>query len=155
MSSLLGRTVVRLSGLLIFPAVLAAASPGAPFTGSWETNAAKSQGAASKITSLTIQEAGDHIKVESVTSKGDAAVKTEFSCTTNGKECEFDDAGHKSKISMWYNGPALVAMKTDGPESDSASQWKLEVSSDGKTLTLTLSHILPAGNDETLVFDKK
>jgi hypothetical protein len=31
----------------------------------------------------------------------------------------------------------------------------MQVAPDGKVLTVAVSHILPAGKDETLVFDKK
>jgi hypothetical protein len=156
MSSLFGRTAMLLSGLiLVLPGMLIAASAAAPFAGSWVLNAAKSEGD-SKLTELTIHLSPDgQVKFDSVLHKGDADVKAEFECTTNGKDCEWDQSGHKSKVSMWFNGPALVVMKSDGPAEDSASQWKLEAAADGKTLTLTLSHILPDGKDETLVFDKK
>jgi hypothetical protein len=156
MLALPGQTLVVLSGLfLAIPLAFGGGSSGAPFAGAWTLNAAKTQAADGRFNAITIEESGDHLKVESTARKGDSVVKTQFACTTNGKDCDFDEAGHKSKVSMWYNGTALVIMKTDGPESDSASQWKLEVASDGKTLTLTLSHILPAGNDEVFAFDKK
>lgn len=89
------------------------------------------------------------------TKRGDSVVAAEFTCATNGKECEFDEGGHKSKVSLYFNGPVLVVFKTDGPENDSASQWNMQLGPDGKLLTVTVSHILPAGKDETLVFDKK
>jgi hypothetical protein len=145
-----------LAGLAVsFPGVLSAGSQGAPFTGTWEMNSSKSQASDARSTTLTIQEIGDKIKIASNTKKGDSVVTTEFTCAPNGKECEFDEGGHKSKISLYFNGPVLVAFKTDGPDSDSASQWNLQVSPDGKVLTVAITHILPAGKDETLVFDKK
>jgi len=145
-----------LAGLaLLSPEVLSATSQGAPFAGTWEMNSSKSQVSDARSMTLTIQEISDKIKVASNTKKGDSVVTTEFTCAPNGKECEFDEGGHKSKISLYFNGPVLVAFKTDGPDSDSASQWNLQVSADGKVLTVGVSHILPAGKDETLVFDKK
>jgi hypothetical protein len=145
-----------LAGLaLVFPTGLAADSQGAPFTGTWEMNAGKSQVSDARSTTLSIQEIGDKIKVASSTKKGESVITSEFTCAPNGKECEFDEGGHKSKVSLYFNGPVLVVFKTDGPESDSASQCNMQVSADGKILTATVSHILPAGKDETLVFDKK
>jgi hypothetical protein len=145
-----------LAGLaLVFPMVLAADSQGAPFTGTWEMNASKSQLSDARSTTLSIQEVGDKIKVASSTKKGESVITTEFTCAPNGKECEFDEGGHKSKVSLYFNGPVLVVFKTDGPEADSASQCNMQISADGKSLTATVSHILPAGKDETLVFDKK
>lgn len=144
-----------LAGLaLVFPEVLPA-SQAAPFTGTWEMNAGKSQLSDTRSTTLTVQESGDKIKISSSTRKGDSVVTVEFTCSTNGKECEFDEGGHKSKVSLYFNGPVLVVFKTDGPETDSASQWNMQVDSGGKLLTVAISHILPAGKDETLVFDKK
>jgi len=149
-------SVLILAGLAFaFAAVLSADSQGAPFTGTWEMNASKSQVSDARSTSLVVQQIGDKIKIVATTKKGDAVTTTEFVCPTNGKECEFDEAGHKSKISLYFNGPALEVFKTDGPEADSASQWNLQVAPDGKSLTMAVSHILPAGKDETLFFDKK
>jgi hypothetical protein len=140
---------------LAFAAVLSADSPGAPFTGTWEMNASKSQLSDPRSTTLVIQPAQDKIKITATTKKGDSVVTTEFTCPTNGKECEFDEGGHKSKLSLYFNGPNLEIFKTDGPETDSASQWNMQAAPDGKSLTIVVSHILPAGKDETLVFDKK
>jgi hypothetical protein len=145
-----------LAGLaLVVPEVLPADSQGAPFTGTWEMNANKSQLSDVRSITLTIQEIGDKIKISSSTKKGDSIVTGEFTCATNGKECEFDEGGHKSKVSLYFNGAVLVVFKTDGPENDSASQWNMQIAPQGKLLTVGVSHILPAAKDETLVFDKK
>jgi hypothetical protein len=153
---LLARAACVLAGLaLVVPEVLPADSQNAPFTGTWEMNASKSQISDGRSTTLTVEQAADKIKITSSTKKGDSVVSTEFTCATNGKECEFDEGGHKSKVSLYFNGPVLVVFKTDGPENDSASQWNMQVGPDGKLLTVAVSHILPAGKDETLVFDKK
>lgn len=150
------QVIITLAGLVLaFPAVLPADSQGAPFTGTWEMNATKSQISDARSTALVIQQVGDKIKIAATTKKGDSSIATEFTCPTNGKECEFDEGGHKSKISLYFNGPALEIFKTDGPDTDSASQWNMQVGPDGKSLTIAVSHILPAGKDETLVFDKK
>jgi hypothetical protein len=143
---------ISLFTLLLLAAVASADSAG--LAGNWVANAVNSQAADFKLSSLTIQQVNDNWKIASVARKGDAAVKTEFTCTTNGKDCEFGDSGHKGKVSMWYNGPALLILLTEGAAGDVVFQWKLEASADHKTLTLTLSHILPGGNDETLAFDK-
>ncbi len=150
------RAAVILAGLaLTFWAALPAGSQGAPFMGTWELNASKSQLSDVRSTTLVIQPAGDKIKIAATTKKGDSVVTAEFTCPTSGKECEFDEGGHKSKISLYFNGPVLVVFKSDGPDTDSASQWNMQVAPDGKVLTMAVSHILPAGKDETLVFDKK
>jgi hypothetical protein len=155
MKRLTGAACVLAGLALVVPEVLRPASQAAPFTGTWETNASKSQISDGRSVTLTIQEMADKIKIASSTKKGDSVVTVEFTCPTNGKECEFDEGGHKSKVSLYFNGPILVVFKTDGPENDSASQWNMQVGPDGKLLTVTVSHILPTGKDETLVFEKK
>lgn len=155
MKRLMGAACALAGLALVFSEVLPAASQAAPFTGTWEMNAGKSQLSEARSTTLTVQESGDKIKIASSTKKGDSVVTIEFTCSTNGKECEFDEGGHKSKVSLYFNGPVLVVFKTDGPENDSASQWNMQVDPGGKLLTVAVSHILPAGKDETLVFDKK
>ncbi len=80
---------------------------------------------------------------------------SQFSCDVGGSQCDFDEAGRKAKVSLWYNGPALVILKTDGPKEDSVTQWKLDLSPDGKTLTVEFTHIEPNDKSESLVFDKK
>ncbi len=140
---------------LVVSEVLSADSQSAPFTGTWEMNVNKSQLSDARSVTLTVQEIGDKIKIASSTKKGDSVTSAEFTCPTNGKECEFDEGGHKSKVSLYFNGPVLVVFKTDGPENDSASQWNMQLAPDRKLLTVAVSHILPAGKDETLVFDKK
>ncbi|MGH9581731.1 MAG: hypothetical protein ACRD4O_02205, partial [Bryobacteraceae bacterium] len=59
-----------------------------------------------------------------------------------------------AKVSLWYDGSALVILKTDGPSDDSVTQWRLALSANGKTLSVDLTHIVPQKSPEKLVFDK-
>src|ERR1700681_2718744 len=36
---------------------------------------------------------------------------SDFECAPTGSECEVKDAGKSAKVSLWYNGPALVEME--------------------------------------------
>jgi hypothetical protein len=105
---------------------------------------------------LTIDNSSSKIKMVQVVRDKDGKEATyEFTCEAGGGECQFDDAGHKAKVTLWYSGPSLVVLTTDGPKEDASNEWTLKVSPDQKTLTLELEHIDPMGKVETLVFSKK
>jgi hypothetical protein len=125
------------------------------FTGTWEMDAAKSQVADGRTVTLVIETLAATYKIDrTVREKGGQETSTQFACGF-GKECEFSEGSHKSKIMAWYDGPSLTVCKTGGPAADVSNEWKLELSPDKKTLTVTVSHLDPNGKDETLVFDKK
>ena len=125
-------------------------------SGSWQMDTAKSQVSDGRDVTLVIETVSGKIKISS-SSKDKAGKETtgELLCAPDGKECEFDEGGHKSKVSMWFAGPSLNMAKTDGPVGDVVNEWKLDMSADGKVLTLTVNHIDPTGADETLVFNTK
>lgn len=125
-------------------------------SGTWEMDPTKSKVADGRTVTLVIESVANKIKLSS-SSKDNGGKETtaEFTCAPDGKECEFVEAGHKSKMSMWFMGDSLNVAKTDGPPGDVVNEWKLQMSPDGKVLTLTVTHIEPAGADETLVFGKK
>ncbi len=134
---------------------LAAPSKHAALIGSWNMDAAKSQVADGRDVSLTIDLAGDIMKFAMTAKKGGASTTSQFACDTgSGAECPFEEAGHKSKISVYFNGDVLNIWKSDGPAGDVSAQWKVEISPDGKVLTATVSHLEPAAKDEVLVFGK-
>src|SRR4051794_28614084 len=59
----------------------------------------------------TIQETDDGMRItESL--KGETLM--DLRCNTLGKECEVKDEGKHAKISLWFNGPKLVAMESRG-----------------------------------------
>jgi hypothetical protein len=125
-------------------------------SGTWQLDTAKSQANQhdEKVT-LTIQDHAHTIQFKRVVQEGGGKeVISQFTCQTGGKECDFDEGGHKAKVSLWYDGAALVILKTDGPKEDSVTQWRLELSPDGKTLDVDLTHIVPEENEEKLVFNK-
>jgi hypothetical protein len=157
MSHSLKNALLTFMGIvLVCPALLLAAdSKASAFVGTWVMNPKASNITDGREITMTIQEVNGQVKVETVIHKGGTVTKTEFGCGTNGKDCEFEESGHKSKISMWFNGSDLVCCKTGGPETDEVSQWKMEVSPDSKTLKVMLSHITPAAKDEVLVYDRK
>jgi hypothetical protein len=59
-------------------------------------------------------------------------------------------------MSVYYNGPKLVAIERIGKDSDIVTKRIYELSEDGKTLTIEVNQMVPP-RDETdkLVFVKK
>lgn len=136
--------------------LLMAAPPTPNFSGTWELDAAKSQGEEGRTITVTIQDASGKINFKRVVRQRDGKEETsQFSCEVGGNQCDFNEGGRIAKVSLWYNGPALMILKTDGPKEDSVTQWKLELSPDGKTMNVEFTHIEPNDKSENLVFDKK
>lgn len=140
---------------VVIPALLVAqATPN--LSGNWAMDPAKSELADGRVLTLTIEQSAAKIKVDGV-SKDKAGVEAQlhFVCGTNGATCDFDDAGHKSKVALWYNGAELIACKTEGPAGDAVNEWHMKLSADGKTLNVDVEHVDPTGKAETMVFTKK
>ena len=140
----------------VVPLLLSADSGNPKFAGAWEMDPAKSQVGDGRLVTLTIENLANKIKMVRVVRDKDGKEETsQFVCGTAGSECEYDEGAHKAKVSVWYNGPALVVLKTDGLKEDASDEWTMKLSRDTEILTVALEHIDPAGKDETLVFSKK
>ncbi|MGH9610303.1 MAG: hypothetical protein ACRD34_11590 [Bryobacteraceae bacterium] len=139
----------------LFGSLLLAQQP-PDLSGNWQLNAAKSQAnVQDQSVTLSIQDHSPKIQFKRVVQgAGGHSVVSAFTCQIGGQQCDFDEGGHKAKVSLWYDGPALVILKTDGPKNDSVTQWQLSLSSDGKSMNVTLTHIVPNENPEKLVFSK-
>ena len=147
------RSVAMLATVLLVPAAVRADAP--KFSGSWQMDEAKSQVADGRVVTLVIDASETVVKIgQTIKTKAGQESSTQFSVTM-GKECDYNEGSHKSKLVAWYAGPSLNIVKSDGPPGDIANQWVLQLSPDQKTLTLTFSHVDPAGKDETLVFSRK
>jgi hypothetical protein len=145
-----------LAASLVSPFLVSADSGNPNFTGNWQMDAAKSQVEDGRLVNLSIENVSNKIKmVRVVREKDGKEVTSQFVCGTGGTECEYDEGGHKAKISLWYNGPALVVLKTEGPKEDASDEWTMKLSSDTHTLTVGLEHIDPTSKEETLVFSKQ
>ena len=126
------------------------------FSGTWQLDSAKTPDAEGRTVTYTIQDAAGKINFTRVVHERDGKeVTSQFTCETGGNQCDFDEGGHKAHVSLWYNGSALMILKTDGPREDSVTQWKLELEPGGKSLKVGFEHIEPTDKAETLVFDKK
>ncbi len=143
-----------IGSLLLAATILMAQNPN--MTGSWEMDAAKSHVSDGRTVTLAIESMTNKLKVDSlIHDKAGKEVNADFTCAPDGKECEFNEGGHKSRVSMWFSGDSLNVAKTDGPAGDVVDEWKMQMSPDGKVLTLSITHIDPDGPAETLVFNKK
>jgi hypothetical protein len=49
-----------------------------------------------------------------VTQLEGSAPIADFNCSTDGQDCDIKISGHKAKVSMYYNGSALVQLETKG-----------------------------------------
>jgi hypothetical protein len=142
------------ASLFFAAAILSAQQP--KFDGNWQMDSAKSQVTDGRVVNLTIVTVADGIKMTIKTKKNDGEeVTSEFTSKLNGKACEMAEQGHTSKLTVWYNGPTLNACKENGPAGDVTSTWKFELSPDKQSMKMTINHLDPAANDETIVFNKK
>ena len=93
----------------------------------------------------------DDSSIQITESEEGASKKTELKCTTDGKQCKV--GGDKATASFWYNGPMLVEMESKG---DRVMRYRMKLSSDGNTLTVDTTSIVPkATQDDVLVFRKQ
>lgn len=154
MSTVWGRFLLALP--LFSVSLLIAADTDKPkMTGTWELDQAKSQLEHDPGSlQLVLQDVSGKIQFTRTihTSEGKDLV-AKFECTAGGPDCAFDEAGHKSKVSLWYQGAVLVILKTEGPSDDEVTQWTLKL--DNRTLQIEVSHITPVGKTETMVLNRK
>jgi hypothetical protein len=125
------------------------------FSGTWHLDAASSQ-IHSRVSSDLVwkidQRDEDIHFVESGTEKGGSL---DVTCGTRGADCKTKEAGKPVTVSFWYNGPALVEMETEG-KGEEVTKKKMQLSPDGSSLIVDVTHILPEGRSpEKLVLKKQ
>jgi hypothetical protein len=149
-----GYSVAGAALLFVF-AVHLSADP-TNFSGHWQLQQDKSQNNdEEKTVSLDIQQQGSQIKFSRMYRERDGReVTTQFTCSTDGTKCNFDEDGHKANVSLWYDGPDLVVLKTNGDKRDSTVEWHLRLASDGKTLTVSREILEPSEKTIKLVFNR-
>jgi hypothetical protein len=117
----------------------------AKLMGKWQQSdgeeAAKATWALEEVTADSIR----------VTNSSGGQTVTEFECNTVGKECTVKDAGRKSKVSLWFNGPKLVEMETKGAQ---VVKRRFSITGDGDVMELETMPIAPAGKVETSHFKR-
>jgi len=133
------------AALLIVAVPFLADEPARPsFSGTWQLVPASSE-IHSRISNdlvWTIDQKDEDIHfVESGDEKGG---KLEITCGTRGADCKTKEAGKAVTISFWYNGAALVEMETEG-KGEAVTKKKMQLSGDGSSLIVDVTHILPEG----------
>jgi hypothetical protein len=154
------QTGLILVGLLFL--VAGAAAQGKPnFSGDWKLNASKSNfGQMPAPTSLTqkITHADPSLKVQTAQSGDFGDINSDFSFTTDGKECQnaVGDMFKMTSTVKWDGDILLFDSKMDiqGNAMSGTDKWSL--SPDGKTLTVQRHFVSPMGEgDAVIVMDKQ
>jgi hypothetical protein len=65
-----------------------------------------------------------------------------------------EDGTDKANVSVYYNGPVLVVLKTNGRKGDSVTKCRLSPTSTGDSIAVEVIHIDRQGKTEKLVFSK-
>ena len=126
------------------------------FSGNWRLDSAQSPEANGAVITVSIQNDGGKIKYErTVRERNGRQLTARFTCAADGSQCDLDENGHKAKVSLWYDGSALMILKTNGPKEDETTERRLELSPDGKTLTVQFTNVAGNGKPEKLVFTKE
>jgi hypothetical protein len=122
---------------LAVPAVAGDLEQRQKLAGSWQES-----GAAPKT--WILEETGDNVRITE-TANGQKLV--EYECNTLGKECEVKESGKHAKVSMWFNGPRLVAMEVRGND---VVKRRFQASEDGAGMKIEVIPIAPAGKPEVI-----
>ena len=129
------------------------------FSGTWKLDPAQSPDVHGAMITLTIKtdDAGkiSYERLMKQTDGKQAVVRV--TCSPGGKDCSLDENGQKAKVSLWYDGSALMILKTGGPKQDATTERRLELSPDGNTLKVQFTNLDldSSSKPETLVFTKQ
>ncbi len=143
---------------LIFGCAYGHAADRPNYSGQWELDPASSPNANGAAISLRIEDDSGKITYQrSLTQRDGKKVDAHFTCSLGGAQCEFDENGHKASVSLWYDGSALMILKTNGPKEDATIERRLELSPDGKTLKVQFTNLDTDSNgkSEVLVFKQQ
>src|ERR1700733_9842386 len=136
---------VALSTLLLAGSALVADDTArAKLVGKWQ----QSEGNGGPGSTWTLENMGDSIHV--INSNPTKTIE-EFDCNTLGKECAVKNAGHKSKVSLWFNGAALIELETTGNQ---VVKRRFTVTGNGDTMDLETIPIVPGGQPDTIHFKR-
>jgi hypothetical protein len=127
-------------------------------SGSWQWNPSRSDLPAAKIAGLTwvIDQNEDALHVSEIAKQPDGKeVKSDFHCTTDGKECSVKVDGQSAKVSFWYNGATLVELESKGSSRQMIVKRRLQLSADGKSMNVELIPVVGASQAGKMVFEKQ
>jgi hypothetical protein len=135
--------------LLLVTGAISFAQDHPNFSGNWQLDSTKSEGASAKTMALAIQQNDDKIAVTS----DEEGKSTSFECATNGQNCKVK--GEPAQVSMYYNGPTLVELDMEGHNGEHVIKKRLHISDGGKTMEMEVMRISPPGPSDKLIFNKK
>ncbi len=124
------------------------------FTGHWQIDPTKSKLESERTLALDVIQNGQKVTFTRLYEEDGKQVTSKMTCTVGGPNCVFMENGHKAKGSLWYDGPKLVVLKTDGDKHDSTVEWQLQLVDGGKTLNVNREVMEPSDHTEKLVFTK-
>src|SRR4051812_2824135 len=102
--------------------------------GTWTSTQGTEKGAPASIILK-----GDGTTVHVTTTQGTETL-SDFECNTMGKQCKVKSAGRDATVTMYFNGPRLVELETNGKE---VVKRRYHVSDDGTQLELEVMPIAP------------
>ena len=133
--------ITALTALLLCVPVLADdVSDRAKLLGSWQRLDASGKDATVWV--LDVKGMALHISE----SLGDQKL-SEFECVPKGVECEGTVEGKKAKVTMYYDGPALVQFETKGSD---VTRRRFAVTGQPDMMDIEVVPIIGAGKAETL-----
>ena len=135
---------LHLGGILLMsvvPIQVWAANDDPSYSGTWQ--------AADKTSELVVEQTGDAIHV---TEQRAGKTLSDYTCKSDGKDCNFKEEGKKAKVSVYFNGPKLVEIRTRG---DVVMKRRFGLTNDGKTLEVESMPIVPPGKTETALYAKQ
>jgi hypothetical protein len=151
------KNIKALLTLLATPLSICASNP-PDFSGTWKLDAARSPGTNGAAITLIIKNEAGKISYERSMKQTDGKQTViRFTCAPDGSNCDLDENGHKAKVSLWYDGPALMILKTNGRKQDATTERKLELLPDGNTLKVEFTNLDldNSSKPETFVFTKQ
>lgn len=125
-------------------------------TGSWKFDPSHSEVHSRVPSQFTWQIEQDDNAIHLIQKIEEKNKPDDIRCATDGKDCKAKDEGHSVTVSFYYNGPVLVELESEGQNHDNVVKKRMQVSSDGSTLTVDVIHVSPTGKlPEKLVLMKE
>jgi hypothetical protein len=131
-------------------------SPDKPdFTGTWRLDLSKSQIHTEKPLDLVwrIEQKDEEFHLTETWQDPHGKEQTRsFKCNTMARACKIDYEPQPATVTLYYNGPMLVATELSGEHNDKAVRRNLKLGADGNSLQVDVLYIVPERETDNLVF---
>ena len=150
------RVFVLSAALLMLGAAVGQGDQERPdLSGTWKPDQATiNSDQVNKEFALVIDEKGDSIHIQETRGPRPKDDVSSLTCPLTGEECAMRDGTDKAKAFVYYNGPVLVLLKTNGRKGDAVEKDRLTLSPTGNSLVMEIEHLEPVGKSEKLVLSK-